>query len=335
MARILCFGEILLRLAATGGDLLVQSRSLAVHVGGAEANVAAALAQLGHDAAVLSILPDSRLGDAAVSALGARGVDTRRIARRPGRMGLYFFEPGAGARAGEIVYDRAGSAFADGLGTAVWDDALPGGGWLHLSGITPALTAVAANATLALARAARAAGLRVSFDCNYRPSLWQASGGDAPTILGALAAEADLLFGNYRDAALLTGAAFDGDGPERRRAAAEALFAAFPNLTTIASTSRHVDGADTHRLSARIDTPDDVVQLDETALTGIVDRIGGGDAFAAGVLHGLATGGDPARAARLGLAAAVQKHFISGDVWIGDAAGLDAFVIGGTGDIRR
>jgi 2-dehydro-3-deoxygluconokinase len=203
------------------------------------------------------------------------------------------------------------------------------------SRITPALTPDAARAVLAAARAARAAGLRISLDCNYRPSLWQASGGDAPALLGAIATEADILFGNHRDVALLTGRVVAGEGAERRRAAAEAAFAAYPNLRFLASTSRHVDAAHAHRLSACIDTPDGAAQTEEVALSAIVDRIGAGDAFAAGVLHGLMKGEGAQKAVRLGLAAAVQKHFIPGDMWIGDAATLVAFGDGGPQDIRR
>lgn len=335
MAHILCLGELLLRLTATDGELLVQSRRLALHVGGAEANVAVALAQLGHDAAMLSILPESRLGDNALAAVRARGVDTRWILRRSGRMGLYFFEPGAGPRPGEIIYDRAASAFVEGIAEADWSGAWAGAEWLHLSGITPALTPDAARAVLAVARAARAAGLRISLDCNYRPSLWQASGSDAPALLGAIATEADILFGNHRDVALLTGRAFAGEGARRRRDAAEAAFAAYPNLRFLASTSRHVDAAHTHRLSACIDTPDGAAQTEEVALSAIVDRIGAGDAFAAGVLHGLMRHEGAQSAVRFGLAAAVQKHFIPGDMWIGDAATLEAFGDGGAQDIRR
>ena len=335
VARILCLGELLLRLQSTDGALLVQSRELALHVGGAEANVAAALAQLGHDAALASILPDSRLGDRALAVVRARGVDTRWILRRPGRMGLYFFEPGAGPRAGDIIYDRAGSAFVEALADVDWSGAWPGAAWLHVSGITPALTAATARAALTATRAARAAGLRISLDCNYRPSLWQASGGDAPALLGALAAEADLLFGNHRDVALLTGKAVAGEGEAGRREAALAGFAAYPNLRFMASTRRRVDTADRHRLSARIDTPSGATETGEVALSAIVDRVGAGDAFAAGVLHGLMRGEEPGRAVRLGLAAAVQKHYIKGDMWIGDAAALDAFDEDGATDIRR
>lgn len=329
MTRILGFGEVLLRLASPAGVPMAHGATLDIHVGGAEANVLGALAQLGHDAAMLSVLPDTMLGDRAANGLRLMGIDTAPIRRGPGRMGLYWLEPGAGPRPGRIVYDRAGSAFAEAAGDVDWTDALAGADWLHLSGITPALTGACARATLAVARAARAAGVRVSLDCNYRPSLWAASGGDAPGLLAALAGEAELLFGNHRDIALMTGEGFADE--DRDRQATLAAFRRFPSLRLIASTRREVESAAQQSLSARLDMRDGAFVSDAVAMTGIIDRIGAGDAFAAGVLHGVLSGEKPARMVELGLAAAVQKHFIAGDMWIGGIGDLNAEA----GDISR
>lgn len=329
MTRILGFGEILLRLASPMGVPMAHGATLDIHVGGAEANVLGALAQLGHGAAMLSVLPDTMLGDRAANGLRLLGVDTVPIRRGPGRMGLYWLEPGAGPRPGRIVYDRAGSAFAEAAGDIDWSDALEGADWLHLSGITPALTGACAQAVLAIARAARAAGVRVSLDCNYRPSLWAASGGDAPGLLAALAGEAELLFGNHRDIALMTGEVFAGD--DRDRQAVLAAFRRFPSLRLIASTRREVESAAQQSLSARLDMRDAAFVSDAVAMTGIIDRIGAGDAFAAGVLHGVFMGEAPARIVELGLSAAVQKHFIAGDMWIGCRDDL----LAEAGDISR
>ena len=153
-------------------------------------------------------------------------------------------------------------------------------------------------------------------------------------MLTRLVGMADLLFGNHRDVSLLLGKQFSGDGEDRRREAAEAAFAAFPNLKHIASTARHVDDADRHRLSARIDTPQGAVQTGEVAISGIVDRIGGGDAFASGVLHGLMSGRDEATAANWGLAVAALKHSLPGDFSLFRQADIDAFLDGGL-DVRR
>ncbi len=332
---ILCFGELLLRLTAPGRELLMQSGRFDVNVGGAEANVAVGLANLGHATACASAVPDSPLGRGAVAAMRAQGVDCSRVLTRDGRMGLYFLSVGAGLRASDIVYDRAGSSFATTPASAWdWDRLLDGCTRLHLSGITPALGAETANAAIAAAQAARAKGLTVSFDGNYRARLWEAWDSDPRGVLNKLVGLADLLFGNHRDVSLLLGTPFSGDGEDRRREAAQAAFAAFPNLKHIASTARHVDDADHHRLSARIDTPTHAVQTGEVAISGIVDRIGGGDAFASGVLHALMSGRDEATAASWGLAVAALKHSLPGDASLFRQADIDAFLEGGL-DVRR
>ncbi len=325
---IVCFGELLLRLSAPGRELLMQSPRLDIVVGGAEANVAAGLAALDHATAIVSTVPDNALGRGAVAAMRAAGVDTSRVATGRGRMGLYFLSPGAGVRAADIVYDRAGSAFVEAVGYD-WPALLDGAARLHLSGITPALGQASAAHALAAARAARAAGVPVSFDGNYRARLWESWDSDPRAILTELVAQADLFFGNHRDVALLTGRDA-GEG----RAAAETAFAAFPNLTAIASTARTVVDADHHRLSARLDTREAAFETDEIAVTGIVDRIGGGDAFAAGILHGLHAGLSPRETVEAGLALAALKHSLPGDFSRFTRADLAAFQAGAR-DVRR
>lgn len=250
-------------------------------------------------------------------------------------MGLYFVTSGAGLRATEVIYDRAGSSFAETPSDAWdWDTLLHGVDRLHLSGITPALGPVPAASAIAAAQAAAARGIAVSFDGNWRGKLWERWDSDPRGILTQLVAEADLLFGNHRDIALLLGRDFGGEGESRRREAVEAAFAAFPKLQTIASTARHVEHVDLHRLSARIDTRSGSAQTEEVVLAGIVDRIGGGDAFAAGVLHALRRGGDSAEAARTGLALAALKHSLPGDASLFRQADIDAYLAGGL-DVRR
>ncbi|MCW3837672.1 sugar kinase [Sphingomonas canadensis] len=329
----LFFGELLLRLSAPGRQLLLQSPALDVCAGGAEANVAVGLACLGHAVRMASAVPDNALGRAVTGELRRHGVDTCGVRTLPGRLGLYFLNPGAGLRASEVVYDREGSAFAlapaDGWD---WDALLAGVTRLHLSGITPALGPNTAAAAVAAARAARERGVPVSFDGNYRARLWEAWDSDPREILTRLVGEADILFGNHRDVSLLLGREFSGDGPERRREAAEAAFDAFPRLQVIASTARHVDDADSHRLAARVDARGGWHQTDEVLIAGIVDRIGAGDAFAAGVLHGIAHGIEAA--AESGLALAALKHSLPGDMSLFRQADIDAFLAGGR-DVRR
>lgn len=329
MSTIFCFGEVLLRLAPRGSSPIAIASGFDVHVGGAEANVAAALAQLGHASTMLSVLPENALGDLALGGLARLGVDVKRAERRPGRMGQYFLEPGIGPRPPRVLYDRADSAFIAAAGGR-WDASLfTAADRLHLSGITAALGPACLETSLATMRAARQAGARISFDCNYRASLWEAWGGDAAAAFGDLIGEADILFGNHRDIALVTGRDFTGDGHER--AAAEAAFARFPKLRMIAGTARAIDGPDAHHIGARIDTPDAGFERPVTRIANIVDRIGAGDAFVAGVLHGLIEGGSPQDMLDLGFTALVQKHFIAGDSWIGNRADLTQT----SGDVRR
>lgn len=335
MSRIVCFGELLLRLSAPNHALLFQTDVLKAHFGGAEANVAVGLAGLGHEATMVGRVPDHRIGDGAIEHLRRHGVDTGGVARGGERLGLYFLTPGAGLRASEIVYDRAGSSLATvGPGFFDWPALLRGADRLHLSGITPALGPGPSALALEAAGAARAANVPLSFDGNYRARLWDAWDSQPRAILGELVGHADILFGNHRDIALLLDRPFSGDGEDRRREAAEAAFAAFPNLRLITSTARHADAADVNRLAARIDSRAGGFQTEAITISGIVDRIGAGDAFATGVLHALHAGGDEAEAARTGLALAALKHSLPGDASLFNQRDIDAFHAEGL-DVRR
>lgn len=333
--RIVFFGELLIRLTAPGRELLMQSPSFDSHVGGAEANVAVGLSHLGHDTAMVSAVPDNALGRAAVSAIRSHGVDCKNVQTRAGRMGLYFLAQGAGLRASEIVYDRAGSSFAQlTAADCDWDTLLAGAQMLHLSGITPALGLQSAEAALASARAASRLGVPITFDGNYRAMLWEAWDSNPRAILGELIGMADILFGNHRDISLVLGKDFSGDGSDRRREAAQAAFDAFPSLKLIASTARHLVSADHHQLSARVDLRDSFAQTEEIDVTGIVDRIGAGDAFAAGVLHAHLRGGDADAMAKSGLALTALKHSLPGDASLYRQADIEAFMSGNL-DVRR
>jgi 2-dehydro-3-deoxygluconokinase len=335
MPTIVCFGELLLRLTAPARELLLQSGRLDANVGGAEANVAVALACLGHETAMVSRVPDNPLGEAAIGHLRRYGVSVEAVARAEGRMGLYFVSPGSGLRPSSIVYDREGSSFAVARESDFeWERLLDGAGLLHLSGITPALGQRSAEAALAAAEAARSRGIKLSFDGNYRARLWQRWDSDPKAILCELVGKADILFGNHRDISLLLGREFSGEAEERRREAAEAAFAAFPHLQLIASTARHVDHAGRHGIAARIDTPAGAAQSEEIVVGGIVDRIGTGDAFAAGVLHGVLSGASEEECARYGLALCCLKHGLPGDASLFTQADIDAFLAGEL-DIRR
>lgn len=333
--HVVCFGEMLLRLSPPGSRLMVQAQSLEMVVGGAEANVAVALASLGHATRMVTLLPDNPLGDRARAELGAGGVDTRFVARGRGRMGLYFMEPGAGLRPSSITYDRAGSAFAQADATAFdFAGALEGASLLHLSGITPALGPKGVALVRAAVAAAQSAGVPICLDGNYRAQLWESWDSDPRAVLTELVSAATLLIGNHRDISLLLGKTFSGDGAERRREAVEAAFAAFPNLQLVASTARQVLNSDHHRIAARVDARGSKHQTAEIDVTGIIDRIGTGDAFAAGVLHRYLQGGDARDMAECGLALAALKHSVPGDFCLIGPSELAAFSAEG-GDVRR
>jgi 2-dehydro-3-deoxygluconokinase len=324
--KVVALGELLLRLSPAGKKLVVQSQALDVEVGGAEANVLAGLAALGRPIAMISCVADNPLGALATGTLRARGVSTDFVKAVPGRMGLYFYETGQGLRASAITYDRANSAFARAQRSDFdLEEMLSGASILHLSGITPALGRSSAELALYAAKLARHMGLTVSFDGNFRAQLWAAWDGDPKTILHDIMWHADILFGNHRDIALVTGGEFSSDGPERRREAVDAAFTEFPHLKLVASTARHVVDSDHHRISARVDKRDDHAQTDEIAVTGIIDRIGSGDAFAAGVLHEWMKGSDCQAMAETGLALGVLKHSLPGDMPCFSEADVAAF----------
>jgi 2-dehydro-3-deoxygluconokinase len=335
MAAVACFGELLLRLTAPGRELLLQRPHLDVHIGGAEANVAIGLASLGHATKVVSTVPDNALGQAAIGYLRRHGVDTSGIATAAGRMGLYFLAQGAGLRASEIVYDREASSFARvRAGDFDWDRLLDGVDLLHMSGITPALGPQSAEAAVTAAEAAERLGVTISFDGNYRAQLWERWESNPREILTRLVSKAEIMFGNHRDISLLLGTSFSGDGPDRRREASEAAFAAFPKLRMIASTARHIEDADRHRISARVDTPEGTAQTEEVVVAGIIDRIGAGDALAAGILHGVRLGRDLEWTVRSGLAVTALKHSLPGDASLFAPRDIDAFLSGEL-DVRR
>ena len=332
---ITCFGEIVLRLSPPDRQLLVQASAFDMVVAGAEANVASALASLGHAVRFAGVVSDNPLGDKALAGLRATGVDATFVARAPGRMGLYFLEAGSGPRPAAITYDRAGSAFACAPAEQIdFAGALTGARLLHCGGITPALGPGGVALARAAQAAARAAGVPICFDGNYRAQLWDAWDSDPRTILRDLVDEASVLIGNHRDISLLLGKEFSGEGEQRRREAAEAAFAAFPRLELIASTARHLVTSDHHRISARVDDRAGGYQTEEIDVTGIVDRIGTGDAFAAGVLDGWLESGDLKAMAHRGLALAALKHTIPGDMCLIDRAVLESFSAG-AGDVRR
>lgn len=333
---IACFGEVLLRYSPPAPLLLAQARQFEVCTGGAEANVAVALSRLGRSTRMLTVLPDNVLGQRARADLASHGVDVAHIPQREGRMGSYFLDMASGLRGGKVTYDREHSAFAQSH-AADWPmaDWLDGVSHLHLSGITLALSQELTDASIALASAAKAKGATISFDGNFRAALWEKSQRDPRTAIARLFGVADIAFANHRDACLLLGREFSGEGVARRREAALALLEAFPIVSAIASTARNIENAETHHISARLDTLQSAAETDQWRIAGIVDRIGTGDAFAAGVLHSwLNQPTDLASAARSGLGLMALKHSTPGDASFASVADLAA-VAGSILDVTR
>jgi 2-dehydro-3-deoxygluconokinase len=331
-ASVVCFGELLLRLNAPHRELLLQSGQLRVYVGGAEANVAVSLSHFGHATSRVSVVPDTPLGAACIAELRRHGVSTDNVRRTSGRLGIYFMSTGAGHRPSEIIYDRANSVFAIAGDDAIdWPRALAGASWLHISGITPALGARAAEATLNATRAARHHGVKVSFDCNYRAKLWEAWNSDPATSLREIVAQADLLFADERALALILGRTLK----EPFAQLATLALKAFPQLARIATTVRVEHNVDRHELSAVLATRDAVLATRTFALEAIVDRIGTGDAFAAGLLHALLSRMDEQDSLDFALAAACLKHSIPGDFNPVTAAQVNDLLAGRGFAVRR
>jgi len=341
MTRITTFGELMLRLRAPGHERLGQGATLEASFGGGEANVAVSLAALGHEARWVSAVPPGPIGDWALAELRRHGVDVGEVLRRGRRLGLYFLEVGASQRPSQVIYDRAGSAASElGAGDVPWARVLEGSAWLHTTGITPALSATAAAATLEALETARRLGIATSVDLNYRSRLWSPAA--AREVLTAAMANVDLLITNEEDAELVFGIrapASDvarGDlQPARYLDVAGELLARFSALSTVAVTLRESHGATRNGWSGLL------VERAGHAFArryeiDVVDRIGAGDAFAAGLIHARLAGMSAAEAVEFAAAAGALKHTIEGDFNLVSAAEIAALVAGdASGRVRR
>jgi 2-dehydro-3-deoxygluconokinase len=333
----------MLRLASADGVRLASSGTLDATFGGGEANVAISLARLGVAAAFATALPDNDLGEAARHFLAGHGVDVSGITCRPGRVGIYFLEPGAAQRPSRVLYDRSESSFAQsGPEDFAWDSLLAGATWFHTTGITPALSASAAQAAIAGAMAARVAGATVSVDLNYRAKLWN-WGKPAGDVMADLVAEADVLIGNEEDAEKVFGihasgsSVADGNVDAAGYAAVAAKLAErFPRLHTIAFTQRGSISASENTWSGVLWTRDAFHVARSYRIAPIVDRVGAGDAFAAGLIYAMLDGRAPDAALEFAVAASCLKHTLRGDVNQVSVAEVDALARGsGSGRVER
>lgn len=313
------FGEIMLRLSPPGRERLFQSPVLSATFGGGEANVAVSLACLGHPVRYISVIPENEIGDAAVSELRKRGVNTDFIVRKGKRLGIYFAEVGANQRPSKVIYDRENSAIAEAKKEDIdWDRTLKGVDWLHTTGITPALSQSAADLTLEALKVARSKGITVSLDFNYRGKLWK-YGKSAPEVMREIVKYADIGMANEEDCQKSLGIKADVDVRKGKldlkvyEKLTLNVLDEFPNLEKIAITMRESYSADHNGWSGVLRNNNEFIAGKEYDIKDIVDRIGGGDAFSSGLIHGFLVFNNDREALEFALAASSLKHSIPGD----------------------
>lgn len=312
MAKIVTLGELLMRLSTPEHERFAQANRFDLIFGGGEANVAASLAMLGHDATFITKLPDNPIAHGAAGYLRRVGVNTDSIVFGGSRMGIYFLEPGAGIRPSGVIYDRAGSAFSEADESEFDFDAIfEGADLFHISGITPAVSDKCASLARAALIAAKRKGITVSFDVNFRSKLWNTE--KAAAVLPELVQYADICFANSWDAANLLDVDVAADAPfdtGSRKMSEKHGF------RYVIASKRHVLSASANDYSGMIYSSDTdyTYTSKEYRIDPIVDRVGTGDAFAGGVLCGILDGMDCKQALEFGVAAGALKHSIPGDI---------------------
>lgn len=317
MSKIVTLGEIMLRLSPAGNRRFVQTDQFDVIWGGGEANVAVSCANFGHDAFFVSKLPAHEIGQAAVNALRRFGVHTEYIARGGNRVGIYFCETGASMRPSKVIYDRAGSAIAEALPEDFdFDEIMRGADWFHWSGITPAISDSAAELTRLACEAAKRNGVTVSVDLNFRKKLWSPQ--KAQSVMRPLMRFVDVCIGNEEDAELCLGFKPDADveGGNTDAEGYKGIFAAMRRefgFKYVVSTLRESFSASHNGWKAMIYDGNEFYQSKRYDINPIVDRVGGGDSFSGGLIHGLLTKPSQGEALEFAVAASALKHTVNGD----------------------
>jgi 2-dehydro-3-deoxygluconokinase len=342
--RIVTFGEIMLRLKSPGFERWLQSPQLEATFGGGEANVAGSLAQFGADVAYVTALPGNAIGEACLRHLRGLGIDTSLCVRAGERIGIYYLETGSNQRPSKVIYDRAHSSIMSTPPEAFdWPRILDGATWFHVTGITPALSASAAAATLAAVTAAQQAGITVSCDYNYRKNLWK-YGRSAPEVMTEIVRRVDVGIANEEDCQRALGISLGDETSverglidvQRYRALSQKVMAVFPNLRSQAITLRQSQTADRNGWSACMHTHQEFLVSPVYQVEDIVDRVGTGDAFAAGLIYGLSHGMEDQPALDFAAATSCLKHSIPGDLNLSTLEEVLALVQGNsTGRIQR
>lgn len=315
--KIITMGEIMLRLSTPGFSRFVQTDSFDACYGGGEANVAVSLANYGHDAYFVSKLPKHEIGQAAVNALRRYGVHTDYVNRGGDRVGIYYLETGASMRPSKVIYDRAGSAIAEAsVSDFDFDAIMEGADWFHWSGITPAISDAAAELTRLACEAAKRHGVTVSVDLNFRKKLWTKE--KAQSIMRPLMEYVDVCIGNEEDAELCLGFKPDADveGGSTDAEGYKGIFAAMMKefgFKYVVSTLRESYSATHNGWKGMIYNGDEFYLSKRYDINPIIDRVGGGDSFSGGLIHGLLTLPTQGEALEFAVAASALKHTIPGD----------------------
>lgn len=317
MGKIITMGEIMLRLSSPGQSRFVQTDTFDINYGGGEANVAVSCANYGHDAYFVSKLPEHEIGQAAINALRRYGVHTDYIARGGNRIGIYYLETGASMRPSKVIYDRAGSSISEAQPTDFdFDAIMEGADWFHWSGITPALSAESATCLLEACKAAKRHHVTVSCDLNYRKKLWTPE--QARQVMRPLMDYVDVCIGNEEDAYLCLGFKPEAD-VESGATDAEGYKGIFKGMMEtfgfkyVVSTLRESFSATHNGWKAMIYDGKEFYESKRYDINPIIDRVGGGDSFSGGIIHGLLTLPTQADALEFAVAASALKHTIPGD----------------------
>ena len=346
--RVVTFGEVMLRLKPPGFERFFQSPVLEATFGGGEANVAISLAYFGLDVAYVTVLPHNAIADACVADLRRAGVDTSFIARGGDRMGIYYLEAGANQRPSKVIYDRAASAIACAQpGSLDWDRIFEGASWFHITGITPAISQSAAELSLEALRKAKEKGLTVSCDYNYRKKLWK-YGKPATGVMPGIVRFVDIGIANEEDSQRSLGISVESGTDwksdvesgnldiAKYRALSEKVLQTFPNLKKQAITLRESYSASHNGWSACLHNGEEFLVSSRYDITHIVDRVGGGDAFAAGLIYALLQGMADGVALEFAVAASCLKHSIPGDYNRVSVAAVESLMRGeASGRVQR
>ena len=340
--KFLTFGEIMLRLKSPGHERFFQSPMLEATFGGGEANVAVSLANYGEDVGFLSVLPKNAIGDECIKELRRFGVDTSRVVRGGERLGIYYLETGANQRPSKVVYDRAYSAIAMAKpGDIDWEKTFEGVEWFHITGITPAISESAMELSLESVREAKKRGITVSCDLNYRKNLWK-YGKKASEVMRELAKYVDVAIANEEDVQksleITTDVVVESGELDRSKykALGDKVLEAYPDMKMIAITLRESKSADWNGWAACLNDREHFYESKRYEIRDIIDRVGGGDSFAGGLIYGLNNYESRQQALEFAVAASCLKHSIDGDFNRVDVDEVEKLMGGdGTGRVQR